>query len=78
MILLCPLAIAFSPAIAQNTHSDILTIEECRALAGKNYPEIKQYDLISRSRQYTISNAGKSYLPQVTLFGQATCYTTLK
>lgn len=72
VILLCSFVTAVSPAIAQNTHSDILTIEECRALAGKNYPEIKQYDLISRSRQYTISNAGKSYLPQVTLFGQAT------
>ena len=72
VILLCPLATAFSPAIAQETHSDIITIEECRALAGKNYPEINQYDLIRLSEQYTISNAGKSYLPQVTLSGQAT------
>jgi len=72
VILLCPFVTAVSPAMAQDTHSDILTIEECRALAGKNYPEIKQYDLISRSRQYTISNAEKSYLPQVTLSWQAT------
>lgn len=43
---------------AQIAASQELTLDECRALARKNYPEIKQYDLIRQSEQYTISNAG--------------------
>lgn len=48
-----------------------LTLESCRQRAVDNYPLIKQYDLISLSEQYSLSNASKSYLPQVSLNGQA-------
>ncbi|MCI1720097.1 MAG: TolC family protein [Bacteroidales bacterium] len=67
LLLLCTASLK-----AQTTASQELSLDECRALARKNYPEIKQYDLIRQSEQYTISNAGKSYLPQITLSGQAT------
>ena len=43
-----------------------ITIEDCYSKAQLNYPLIKQYDLIERSRDYSLSNAGKGYLPQVT------------
>lgn len=43
-----------------------LTIEECYAKAQVNYPQIKQYDLIEKSKGYDLSNAGKGYLPQIT------------
>jgi len=46
-----------------------LTIESCQEKAKKNYPLIKQYDLISRSVEYTLSNANKGYLPQISVTG---------
>jgi len=44
-----------------------LSIDSCQALAIRNYPLIKQYDLIEKTREYTLSNANKAYLPQVSL-----------
>lgn len=41
-----------------------LTLEACQEKAKANYPLIKQYDLIDKSEEYTLSNAGKAYLPQ--------------
>ncbi|SEW51181.1 TolC family protein [Chitinophaga arvensicola] len=49
-----------------------LTLEECYTLARQNYPLIKQYDLITRSSRYSVENAGKLYLPQLSVSGQAT------
>jgi outer membrane protein TolC len=51
--------------------AQVLTIEECFTLARQNYPLIKQYDLIARSSRYSVENAGKLYLPQLTVSGQA-------
>ena len=44
-----------------------LPIDSCYALANRNYPLIKQYDLIEQTKDYTLSNAGKAYLPQVSV-----------
>lgn len=44
-----------------------LSLEECQELARKNYPLIKQFDLIDQSREYTLSNANKTYLPQLNI-----------
>jgi len=41
-----------------------LKIESCQEKAKANYPLIKEYDLISKSLDYTISNANKAWLPQ--------------
>ena len=46
-----------------------LSIDSCYAMAGRNYPLIKQYDLIEKSKEYTISNANKAYLPQISITG---------
>ena len=48
------------------------SLEECRRLAREHYPEIQQYDLISETEQYSISNAKRALIPQVVLSGQAT------
>ncbi len=56
-------------AKAQNT---VYTLEKCYALARQNYPLIKKHDLIARSSNYSIENAGKEWLPQFSLGGQAT------
>jgi outer membrane protein TolC len=48
-----------------------LTIEECYALSKQNYPLIKQRDLILKSKEYSLQNATKGYLPQLAVNGQA-------
>lgn len=47
------------------------TLDECRRLAREHYPEIRQYDLITLTEQYNLSNAARAWIPQVTLSGQA-------
>ena len=47
--------------------SQPVNIDSCYALAVKNYPLIKQYGLIEKTKEYTLSNAGKAYLPQVSV-----------
>lgn len=48
------------------------SLEECQQAASRNYPLIKQYDLIARTTDYTVANIRKSWLPQVTAGAQAT------
>lgn len=47
----------------------VLTIDSCYARAQRNYPLIKQYDLIGKTKDYTISNANKAWLPQLSITG---------
>jgi len=55
-----------APANAQ------LTLEGCYNLAEKNYPLIRQRDLIEKARVYSVRNAALGYLPTVALNGQLT------
>ena len=48
------------------------TLEECQVLAREHYPEIRQYDLVSQTEQYNLSNATRAWIPQIALSGQAT------
>jgi len=41
-------------------------------MAKRNFPLVKQYALIDKSKSYSIDNANKSYLPQFNIGGQAT------
>ena len=49
-----------------------ITINDCYAKAQANYPLIRQYGLIEKSREYNLSNAGKGHLPQITFSAKAT------
>jgi len=49
-----------------------LTIEEAYRLARKNYPLIRQQDLIAKTKQYTVDNAAKGYLPALSVSGLVT------
>ena len=59
------------PAISRQPAS-VLTIDSCYSLAKKNYPLMKQIALIEKTKEYSIDNASKGYLPQLNLNGQAT------
>ena len=48
------------------------TLEECQQAAERNYPLIRQYDLIGKTTQLTVANIQKGWLPQVSAQAQAT------
>lgn len=48
------------------------TLEECQQAAERNYPLIRQYGLIERTTDLTVSNLAKGWLPQITASAQAT------
>lgn len=50
--------------VAIQARAQILTIEACQDSALKNYPLIHQFGLIEQSKELTLSNANKAYLPQ--------------
>jgi outer membrane protein TolC len=49
-----------------------ITLDSCYVLAKKNYPLVKQHELIAKSNEYTLGNIEKGYLPQLNINGQAT------
>ncbi|TYR37231.1 TolC family protein [Sphingobacterium phlebotomi] len=61
--------ITISYTCAQPTVS--LTIDACYQLAERNYPLVKQYALLDKTKEYSLTNASKGYLPQINVGGQA-------
>jgi outer membrane protein TolC len=57
--------------IAFMSQAQTLTIEACQDSALSNYPLIQQFGLIEKTKELTLSNANKNYLPQldITLIG---------
>lgn len=53
-----------------SVHAQV-TIEECYQKAEANYPLIKQYGLIEKTKEYNLENASKGYLPQVSFSAKA-------
>ena len=49
-----------------------VTLEECVELAQDNYPLVRRYDLLEQTREVTLSEIGKSWLPQINVYGQGT------
>src|SRR5579862_6013973 len=64
------ICVAWNTVNAQTAKT--LTIEDCYKLARQNYPLIKQKEIISKSKEYSIENASKGYLPQFSINGQGT------
>lgn len=52
--------------------SELLSLEDCYTRARQNYPLVNQQDLIQKSKEYSIENISKGYLPQFVVNGQAT------
>ena len=48
-----------------------VTIDECQEWARKSYPAVARYDLIERTKEYSIANANRAYLPQGSFSAQA-------
>lgn len=65
LLLIISTLTAFSGLLAQ------LSIEDCYQMAQENYPLLKQYDLIAKTRDYNVANANKGYLPQLKISAKA-------
>ena len=61
--------ITIPTAFAQD---QVLTINDSYVLARRNYPLIKQFELLRKTEDFSVENAAKGYLPQVSVLGQAT------
>lgn len=71
-ILLGLSALIFYPAFTQIGKFPPLSIDSCYAMAQRNYPLVKQYALLEKSQAYSLSNAAKGVLPQLSVSGQGT------
>lgn len=69
LILVSALSVISTSLFAQ---ANQLTIDSCYILARQHYPQIKKQDLIAKSGAYSLENAARVYLPQLTINGQAT------
>jgi len=57
---------------AVGLNAQTLKIDDCYRLAKENFPLVKQYELIEKTKEFSIENAQKAYLPQFGIYGQAT------
>jgi outer membrane protein TolC len=64
------LIINYSLLIINSSAQESLSLQKAYDLAQQNYPLIKQRDLIKQSKDITIDNLGKGFLPQINFSGQ--------
>lgn len=68
-VLVCWLPV---PAVADTGAGRQWTLEECQRMARENYPLVRQFGLIDRTVEFSVQNARRAYLPQVSASGQVT------
>ena len=57
------------PFVMMGQIADTITLRYCYEMAQKNYPLVRQLDLLGKSSELRISNLNKNYLPQVNING---------
>src|SRR5258705_8348006 len=60
------------PVLLSAQELKTLRLDQAYEMSRKNYPAIKQKDLIRQTSAINIGNLQKGYLPQITISGQAT------
>lgn len=65
----CALLALLSLAPLARAAAQAITLDDCQTLARNNYPLVHKYELIEKSREFTLSNANKAYLPQLSVTG---------
>ncbi len=64
-------------ALSASLSTQAITLKECLQMAHDNYPAIKQYQLIEQTRDFTLENAAKEWLPQVSASAGAYAFTDI-
>ena len=58
--------------LAIGAKGQVVTLDECQTMARDNYPAMARFSIIEQSKNYTLANANRAYLPQLSLEGKAT------
>ena len=58
--------------VVMGLKAQLVTLDECQTMARENYPAIARFSIIEQSKNYTLANANRAYLPQLSLEGKAT------
>ena len=61
--------------VSAQTASRQYTLDSCYVLAMDNYPMMKQYGIIQKLGELSVRDALSSYIPQITLGGEAAYYS---
>ena len=61
--------------VSAQTASRQYTLDSCYVLARDNYPMMKQYGIIQKLGELSVRDALSSYIPQITLGGEAAYYS---
>ena len=61
--------------VSAQTASRKYTLDSCYVLARDNYPMMKQYGIIQKLGELSVRDALSSYIPQITLGGEAAYYS---
>lgn len=61
--------------VSAHTASRQYTLDSCYVLARDNYPMMKQYGIIQKLGELSVRDALSSYIPQITLGGEAAYYS---
>lgn len=64
------LTVTFSFIFITNAFAQI-SLDECYILAKNNYPQIKKADLITKTKDYSITNANMGYVPKIIFSARA-------
>lgn len=63
-IIILIIIIFFTNSIKINAQ---LTLDSCQQKAKRNYPLVASYNILEQSKDYSLSNAKKNYLPQLSI-----------
>lgn len=61
--------------LSASLSTQAITLKESLQMAHDNYPAIRQYQLIEQTRDFTLENASKGWLPQVSTSAGAYAFT---
>lgn len=61
--------------LSASLSTQAITLKESLQMAHDNYPTIRQYQLIEQTRDFTLENASKGWLPQVSASAGAYAFT---
>lgn len=66
------ISILYLTLISVTAVSAQITLDQCIAMADKNYPLIRKYRIVENLSAISLSDIGKKWLPHITAYGQAT------
>ena len=61
--------------LSASLSTQAITLKESLQMTHDNYPAIRQYQLIEQTRDFTLENASKGWLPQVSASAGAYAFT---